>query len=491
MARITLGDDLDGLITRFEDLVVRVLRSIAASAARLLGGTTAAVPAGHVSVDDLGVIRVQWAQHLDAEVLPAVAAVYRAAAGHVADRLAYFGHDVAALTTPDAAAFLAGARNRLVGVGDHLWQAARDQLVAGMQAGEGVDQLAARVRDAAGVSQARALVIARTEVTAASNAAALAQVRVLGDPSVVKEWMAVPGPAGVGCDERTRPTHCKADGQRVRIGERFEVGEALLDHPGDPTGPPEEVVSCRCAVAVDLDDEPVTAAGRYDEAKHPRDRTGKFAKHPGGGAPAFADRVEAAATGDAASQAAQYQPSNDRIRSAIDNYGGEGPTSYQAVNSILRGSDYHGTSLSPQQQATVDGLDEAMNESGGLPQDIVSYRFMDLSGPFGGNPEDYLTRDLTGLTWRDDGFVSTGTGEEWKDAGEVVLRILIPKGTPAIAHSRRDVPGDEGGLDADEVLLGRGLTFRVVADHGHRRTDYRGQPDPYSGRDLDVEVVPS
>lgn len=284
MARIALGDDLDGLITRFEDLVVRVLRRVAAAAARLLGGTAASVPAGHVSVDDLGVIRTQWVTHLDAEVLPGLGAAYRTAAVHVADRLAYYGHDVAALTAPDAAAFLAAARNRLVGVGDHLWEAARDELVAGLQAGEDARQLAVRVRDAAGVSEVRARMIARTEVAGAANAATLAQVRVLGDPTAVKEWLATPGPAGVGCDERTRPTHCTADGQRVRIGERFVVGEALLDHPGDPTGPADEVVGCRCDLAIDLDDETLTAAasdtefhlpGRHDQMTHAGNRAGR------------------------------------------------------------------------------------------------------------------------------------------------------------------------------------------------------------------------
>lgn len=256
------GDGLDKLLAWFEDLVVAVLHRIVEAAARLFGdgGGEQAITGG-------------WVHALDDELLPGLGKVWKQAAGHTADQLRRDG-----LTTPDAAAFLAAARNRLVGVGDDLWAIARDQLAQGVRAGEDIRQLTARLQAAPGMGEGRARTVARTEVLSAMNASALAQVRVLDDPTVIKEWLAVPGVDGRGCDVRTRPSHCRANGMRVRVGERFHVGAGALDFPGDPTGPPEESINCRCSCAYDLDDEPLTAA----DDPYIRDTEGKFAEHPGG-----------------------------------------------------------------------------------------------------------------------------------------------------------------------------------------------------------------
>lgn len=48
-------------------------------------------------------------------------------------------------------------------------------------------------------------------------------------------------------DTRTRPTHHEADGQRTLLTEPFIVGGARLLYPGDPRGPAQEVIQCRCS----------------------------------------------------------------------------------------------------------------------------------------------------------------------------------------------------------------------------------------------------
>ena len=56
-------------------------------------------------------------------------------------------------------------------------------------------------------------------------------------------------------DERTRPTHVEAHGQRAPLDGTFAVGDDELEYPCDPAGSPEEVANCRCRVTVMAGDE--------------------------------------------------------------------------------------------------------------------------------------------------------------------------------------------------------------------------------------------
>lgn len=47
-------------------------------------------------------------------------------------------------------------------------------------------------------------------------------------------------------DDRVRPTHAAAAGQRRALDQAYTVGAALLMFPGDPSGPPGETINCRC-----------------------------------------------------------------------------------------------------------------------------------------------------------------------------------------------------------------------------------------------------
>lgn len=88
--------------------------------------------------------------------------------------------------------------------------------------------------------------IARTESTGVLNAATLQrgldEEQQLGE-EFIKRWLATR-------DDRTRDTHKRANGQVVLLSQKFRVGEALLDAPGDPEGEPDEVIQCRCALIV-------------------------------------------------------------------------------------------------------------------------------------------------------------------------------------------------------------------------------------------------
>lgn len=135
--------------------------------------------------------------------------------------------------------------NQLAGnVTDTTYRAITDQLAEGLKDGEGLPQLADRVRGVFHDASAnRAMLIARTESHAAMNQAAQTYAQSL-PPSIVsrKEWLA-------HHDERTRPHHRLADGQQVPVSQPFAVGASLMMFPGDPTAPPGEVCNCRCGLA--------------------------------------------------------------------------------------------------------------------------------------------------------------------------------------------------------------------------------------------------
>lgn len=258
----------------FAELVAQQLAVVASKAASALGGViTAAGPTepatpppstAGVSLSDIAIIGSMWQGVVTADLMPALAEQYLRAAGYVRGGIqeAFGLFDIPEVSDVFAENYLAAAANRLRNIGDQLWQHARDELVVGFSQGEGIGKLRDRVSAAAGVTEPRATVIARTEVIAASNAGSINQIRLVGLTGT-KEWLAT-------MDTRTRCSHLQADGQSVGIQDKFKVGgapcgvaEADLDFPGDPTGPPEEIIQCRCSMAFDLvaDEEPVTASG--------------------------------------------------------------------------------------------------------------------------------------------------------------------------------------------------------------------------------------
>lgn len=159
----------------------------------------------------------------------------------------------------DTEVYLRQATNRLVGIGDELWEHAREELVAGIDKGESIDDLASRVMKSAEVTEPRARTIARTESNGAMNAVVSQTNHRVDDMFSIegglsKEWSATE-------DLRTRPTHVLADGQVVPLDQPFIVGEASLQFPSDPTGPPGEVINCRCTTLTVISDELIAAAG--------------------------------------------------------------------------------------------------------------------------------------------------------------------------------------------------------------------------------------
>lgn len=185
-----------------------------------------------------------WGTLVDDEVMPPVrgilSRIWRSVTDSTQDPL----------TDPFVADYLNQVGNRLRGVPDEVFARIVRELERGLAEGESIPNLAARIRPiltASGTDlwRNRATTVARTETLAAVNAgafaAALRDAAERGDPAPFKMWLATD-------DTRTRPTHDEADGQRTLLSEPFRVGGARLQFPGDPTGPPNEVINCRCTI---------------------------------------------------------------------------------------------------------------------------------------------------------------------------------------------------------------------------------------------------
>lgn len=84
-------------------------------------------------------------------------------------------------------------------------------------------------------------------------------------------------------DDRVRPIHAAIDGQTIQSGSKFDVDGYKLRFPGDPVGPPEVWINCRClaqrvgegssmagnATAFTEIDAPLVAAGAEDDSVTP------------------------------------------------------------------------------------------------------------------------------------------------------------------------------------------------------------------------------
>jgi hypothetical protein len=141
--------------------------------------------------------------------------------------------------------YLEQVGNRLVGVADQTFDLVRDVVQDGIADGASIPTIRDAVQECLDVGGEvswanRARTIARTETIGAYNGGHLAAQEVIADVTgepLDKAWLCT-------IDERTRDSHFRADGQRVPLGRPFRVGGHDLDHPGDPLGPPEEVINC-------------------------------------------------------------------------------------------------------------------------------------------------------------------------------------------------------------------------------------------------------
>ena len=130
---------------------------------------------------------------------------------------------------------------RLRGMVDTTRQLIADTLTSaaaqGLGSAEAARLLRAKVTE---LTPGRALLIARTEIVAASSYGSLLGAEATG-VDLLKVWLAT-------SDGRTRESHRAANGQAVELSALFTVGGYPAKYPGDPMLPGAEVVNCRCCI---------------------------------------------------------------------------------------------------------------------------------------------------------------------------------------------------------------------------------------------------
>ena len=146
---------------------------------------------------------------------------------------------------------------RIQGINDTTRAIAREQIAAGIQAGEGAGQIAKRLTESmGGVDRSRSVTIARTEVNRGSN---FGKLQGYSQSGVVehKEWLAAEGYIGHPTSP-VRDAHVALNRETVPIDGPFSYLGYTAKYPGD-FGVPELDINCRCVV--------LPVVGDYDESR--------------------------------------------------------------------------------------------------------------------------------------------------------------------------------------------------------------------------------
>lgn len=125
---------------------------------------------------------------------------------------------------------------------DQLWN--RKQLnsaiLQGILNGESIEKIAKRLSEVAIKDYKVAVRNARTATTGAENGGRVYSYERAEEMGIEleQEWLAT-------LDGRTRHSHRRLDGEKIKVGGTFSNG---CKFPGDPDGAPSEVQNCRCTL---------------------------------------------------------------------------------------------------------------------------------------------------------------------------------------------------------------------------------------------------
>jgi len=167
----------------------------------------------------------------------------------------------ALLIKSDRAAPFTKIAFRNLGKNRTIVQRLQDQLTQAIVLGESVPKINRRVRDVATMTYKQAQRIARTEVMRVANEGRMLGYEQAQDDYNIpmkKQWIST-------LDDRTRrippdkADHVEMHMEQAELKEAFSNG---LMQPGDSSGPPQEVINCRCTTV------PILAISKGSKAYH-------------------------------------------------------------------------------------------------------------------------------------------------------------------------------------------------------------------------------
>lgn len=185
----------------------------------------------------------QWIKTFRGDVRPVIQTIVKDAGAEALDDLGLA--IIFDVTEPAVANFLEKRAQRFAKeVNQTTWDNLKKSLGEGMDAGEGMNELADRVESVMGDRIASSKeVIARTETIGAYNGGTL-EAWKQSDEVDGKEWLSE-------LSDRTRDSHRDAHGQVVGIDDDFIVGSGHGPAPGQ-IGLAEEDINCRCSMKAHL-----------------------------------------------------------------------------------------------------------------------------------------------------------------------------------------------------------------------------------------------
>jgi SPP1 gp7 family putative phage head morphogenesis protein len=143
------------------------------------------------------------------------------------------------LPAQDTLDFIAHRQNLLSNVPQEIFDTIRNEISAGLNAGESIRDLSKRISNAFDeIGKTRAQLIAQTETAAAYSFASDKAARQAGIQ--YKKWVHSVIP------KVPRPDHLAIDGLIVPMDEPYPVGDPPLMYPHASDGAPEDVINCRC-----------------------------------------------------------------------------------------------------------------------------------------------------------------------------------------------------------------------------------------------------
>jgi len=137
-------------------------------------------------------------------------------------------------------ASLVRSSHKISGVNRTTQKLVSGQLTSGIVAGEGLNELTARIAKTLGSNRGRAISIARTQTAGAMGTGRHTGMKTAGVDK--KSWLS-------SRDDNVRDSHRQAESryaEGISLEVPFQVGGDFLMYPGDPGGSAAQIINCRC-----------------------------------------------------------------------------------------------------------------------------------------------------------------------------------------------------------------------------------------------------